>query len=555
MKKPFTYVVPVALGAFLSACSSTQTLTQEAQTSALPSTTNSNSTATDSKLTKVVDANALLNQELLRLRQELAQNAAKMVKLTKDLDEKDKKLSAIESSQGQNTLLAEIRKLQLDRQELERRYQQLRVENDQLVAQIKKLEAEKLAATAQATQSENNFIQLNKNFRTLDSAHFAMSKEFRELSEKHAKLKKDLELQTAQNRALKSEYAQLKQENSKLGGALSEARAQHQVLWDKIRVQNTVIDSLQTKNAELNRSGLITASDKSDADNSALQAEIDRLKAELTAQNGMIANYQSDVAKLEAALKAQNPNVSADALALEQRYQALMAENDKLTQKLAELNSPISDQQEKIAQLEAALSQSADEKAKLSAELDGLRSNSEMSSEQLTKLESQVNNLIPFEGAVLSLQQQLKSELTNVRWTLPTSANLNDSFEIQLTANVDNPIQGQTYFAELFVDSALQMMSSAEAESTVNQGQLSFRWRLSGLNERPNAAMNVAITQKVNYDGQDILRKVYRDTHTVELVSNDWLSKYGFWGGAILAGLVLGFGLGKLGRKETQERV
>ncbi|MEC8483183.1 MAG: hypothetical protein VXY99_05120, partial [Pseudomonadota bacterium] len=162
---------------------------------------------------------------------------------------------------------------------------------------------------------------------------------------------------------------------------------------------------------------------------------------------------------------------------------------------------------------------------------------------------NQVNNLIPFEGAVLSLQQQLKSELSDVRWTLPTSANLHDTFEIQLSATVDQPVQGQTYFAELFTDSALSMMSSSEAEATVNQGKLNFRWRLSGLNERPNATMNVSVTQAVNYDGQMILRKVYRDTQSVELISNDWLGKYGFWVAAILGGLLIGFVGGKVGKR------
>ncbi|CUB03454.1 hypothetical protein [Marinomonas fungiae] len=564
MKKPYRYVVPVALGTILTACSHTSVITDSASSESNAQTLWSASPQ-DVEQSNVLSPAKVSELELLR--QRIADNADRIVQLTAQLDEKDRLLAELMSNDKDAALLLTIQQLEKERNALEIRYNQLRLENDRLTAQIHTLENDIQVTKLSSSEQQADFVALNRNFRTLDSAHYALSKDYRDLSIEHAHLKSQLDTLTEQNKHLAQEFSLLNEENLKLGGALSEARAQHQVLWDKIRVQGNVIDTLQTQNAELQRKGGLIIAAEGNPDNlpdlAKLEAKITRLKAELSAQNDLISGYQVDVAQLESALTRQENDLNGQLETLQNRYQELTARHKQLNAELSNMRDMLNARDQRIASLQQELDRSDQQKATLLAEIKQLREQHEDSlqqivsleqqaaveAEQKTKLENQVNNLIPFEGAVMSLQRQLQSELTNVRWTLPTSANLHDTFEIQLSAEVNNPVQGQTYYAELFVDSALSMMSAAEAESTLNQGQLNFRWRLSGLNERPNATMNVSVTQEVNYNGQVILRKIYRDTESVELISKDWLSKYGFWAAAILGGLLMGFGVGKLGRR------
>lgn len=568
MKKPYRYVVPVALGVALSACS-TQTTYQDSAVQQ----TKLHSVPAASQNTSEHVSSSDHRSDIEALRQQLTENADRMARLTAKLDDKDRQLSQLMQGDKEASLLLQMRQIEAERDTLEIQYNQLRLENDRLTAKIERLENDVQIAQQTISERQVDFMALNKSFRTLDSAHFALSKDYRDLSVEHAHLKSQYKMLQDKNLQLAETLDTLGQENLTLGGALSEARAQHQVLWDKIRVQSNVIDTLQNQNAELHRKGrLVIAADDSApeaADNSAqLKAKVVRLQAELSAQNNLISGYQSDVVKLEAALQRQEDDLGNQLQSLESTYQTAAQRNRELERELAQLKQGLASQETKAESLAQKLQSSAAEKQQMKAQLAELRARNDSSAqaiktlqaqssvqaEEKALLENQVNNLIPFEGAVLSLQNQLKSELTNVRWSLPTSANLHDTFEIQLSADVASPVQGQTYYAELFVDSALNMMSAAEAESTLNQGQLNFRWRLSGLNERPNATMNVSVTQEVNYDGEIILRKIYRDTESVELISTDWFNKYGFWGAAILGGLLLGFAVGKLGQSNRSER-
>ncbi|SBT18987.1 Chromosome partition protein Smc [Marinomonas gallaica] len=568
MKKPYRYVVPVALGVALSACS-TQTTYQDSAVQQ----TKLHSVPAASQNTSEHVSSSDHRSDIEALRQQLTENADRMARLTAKLDDKDRQLSQLMQGDKEASLLLQMRQIEAERDALEIQYNQLRLENDRLTAKIERLENDVQIAQQTISERQVDFMALNKSFRTLDSAHFALSKDYRDLSVEHAHLNSQYKMLQDKNLQLAETLDTLGQENLTLGGALSEARAQHQVLWDKIRVQSNVIDTLQNQNAELHRKGrLVIAADDSApeaADNSAqLKAKVVRLQAELSAQNNLISGYQSDVVKLEAALQRQEDDLGNQLQSLESTYQTAAQRNRELERELAQLKQGLASQETKAESLAQKLQSSAAEKQQMKAQLAELRARNDSSAqaiktlqaqssvqaEEKALLENQVNNLIPFEGAVLSLQNQLKSELTNVRWSLPTSANLHDTFEIQLSADVASPVQGQTYYAELFVDSALNMMSAAEAESTLNQGQLNFRWRLSGLNERPNATMNVSVTQEVNYDGEIILRKIYRDTESVELISTDWFNKYGFWGAAILGGLLLGFAVGKLGQSNRSER-
>lgn len=568
MNKPYRYIVPMALGTILTACSN-QSVRDETSTQLTIQTPISSSV-------HQAVTNIAMEENLDQLHVKLAQNFDQIAKLAKQLDDKEKALSDLMSGYIDASTLMTIQRLGNERDELELAYNQLHQDNDRLTSRIRTLQAEpqtfalqNVNAIQDTSQSndDTDFVQLNRDYRTLSSAHFALSKNYRDLSIEHAHLKSQLDSLVDQNKTLSSDYSTLSNENHALAATLSDARAQHQLLWDKIRVQTDVINTLQANNAELLRSGSFVVAANTNSvevpDAAKLMAQITRLKAELTAQNTLITNYQKDVSQLESALSRQEKDLTGKMQSLESRYKDLTERHQQSSKNLAELREDIQFRNDRIETLQKELASSSEQKSSLLEELKQLRvqylnsqkqiealeTQAQSEAEQKQVLQNQVNNLIPFEGAVMSLQRQLQSELTNVHWTLPTSANLHDTFEIQFTADVANPVQGQTYYAELFVDSALSMMSAAEAESSINQGQVNFRWRLSGLNERPNATMNVSVTQEVNYDGQVILRKIYRDTESVELISKDWLNKYGFWVAAILGGLLIGFAAGKLGRR------
>lgn len=555
MKKSFGYLTPIALGIVLSGCSTTSTSTDSSAIATQP---------TSESVTETTSTESDQQAQIASLKSQLADNSEQIVALTKLLDQKEQQISELMAQGADATLLSQINSLKAERDQLEIECNQLRLENDRLTSRIEVLEQQNQTLMADQSTQQQDFIELNKNFRTLDSAHYALSKSYRDLSVEHAHLKSDYDALLSQNGALQQQYDALYQDNLKLGGALSDARAQHQVLWDKIRVQSNVIKALEADNAEISRGGAIVVAEgeSGEQDVAALNAEITRLKAEVAAQNSLISDYQNDVSTLERELVSQEAGLDKKLSDLESTYQETKGANEALTSDIEQLRRAINAQEdqlialrEQLAQSEAQKDQYRMEMARLregnQTQLEALQAEAQSQSEQRIALESQVNNLIPFEGAVQSLQRQLSSELSNVRWTLPNAANLHDTFEIQLSANVDNPIQGQSYYAELFADSALNMMSAAEAESTVQNGQVSFRWRLTGLNENPNATINVVINQAVNYDGETILRKVYRDTEQLELVSDDWLAKYGYWALAILAGLMVGFGVGKVGRKSN----
>ncbi|SBS31304.1 Chromosome partition protein Smc [Marinomonas aquimarina] len=571
MSKPYRYVIPVALGTLLSACSH-QSMRDDASSQLTAQTPAKSQFIAASVVDTATDS---LTADQLHL--QIAQNFERISKLAVQLDEKEKTLSEMMTGNIDASTLMRIQRLSNERDELELIYNQLHQDNERLTAQIREQKTDapaiaKVMPTTDEGEPSADFVKLNQDFRTLNSAHYALSKNYRDLSIDHAHLKSRIDTLSDQNQKLSRDYSALSEENLILNGTLTDVRTQHQALWDKIRVQTTVIDTLQSENAVLQqRGGLLSVADNAGnalPDTATLAAQVTRLQAELSAQNSLLSGYQKDVAQLEAALTRQEQDLTGQLNTLETRYQELTQRHRQVNSELTQLRNALQARDQRIATLQDEFEVSSNEKAELLEQLQQLRdqyANSQtqianlqqralIEAEQKLTLENQVNNLIPFEGAVMSLQRQLQSELSNVRWTLPTSANLNDTFEIQLSAEVTNPVQGQTYFAELFVDSALSMMSAAEAESTLNQGQLNFRWRLSGLNERPNATMNVSVTQEVNYDGQVILRKIYRDTESVELISKDWLNKYGFWGAAILGGLILGFAVGKLGRREPDGR-
>ena len=551
MKNTTAYALPMVLGILVTGCST-------------------QSTQQDAGVYEFISSRPATSTQDTGLSERITSNAKQKNLLEEQLASKEREIADLLEGDTDAASLRAISALKQEREVLEHRYNEVLLQNDKLNAQIQTLREERDQAVEQRAAQNQEFMELNKDFRTVESARYALSKDYRDLSLKHAELKSQHKILVEQREQLRQTLKTLKQENEQLGGQLSDARAQHQVLWDKIRVQSNMIDTLESDNASLERSGrLVSASDsangsdKAEVDTSAqLRARIARLEAEIDAQNTIIRDYQADAENLSKQLTEQQQSHTEALQALQQRYDQAQQRNGDLSVRLAELRAELNAKDQRISVLEQQLESGESERQSLQQRLAELREQHERSeatvaqlearaqeqAQSRAQLENQVNKLIPFEGAVSSLQRQLESEVDNARWSLPTSANLNDTFEIQFSADIDNPVEGQVFFAELIVDSALSMMSAPEAESVVENGQINFRWRLSGLNERPNATMNIAVTQNVNYDGQQILRKVYRDSETVELISTDWLGKYGYWGVAILGALFVGFGAARIGR-------
>ncbi|MBM6550241.1 hypothetical protein [Marinomonas ostreistagni] len=553
MKRVTYAVMPWVLASMLSACSTQTTQTDTTTVRNYPST---------SVLGSSLPAPSA--EKIQRLRQQLMQSQERSQRLADQLDDKERTISDLARQELSADQLARLERLKNERDNLEQRYNSQRLQSSRLNERLYQIAPEQQALALEP----EDYMPVNKSFRTLDSERYAVSKDYRDLSIEYAELKSQHQTLQQERASVAQTLQQLSDEKQALNEELAQIRGQQQVLWDKIRVQGNVIDSLEATNAELNTRGGFVAAANQEADNNVqevaqLEARITRLQAEIDAQNQLIRNHQAQINSLTNSLVQQETDHESELSALQQRYQSVQQRNSALSQRLAAVSSDLEQRNQQIAALERQLANSQTERRALESRLTALAEEHEQTEQAVvelqarhqqvletrTNLESQVNKLIAFEGAVTSLQQQLQSGIENARWSLPTSANLNDTFEIRFSADVANPIEGQTFYAELIVDSALNMISAAEAESVVDNGRVNFRWRLSGLNERPNATMNVAVSQNVNYDGQQILRKVYRDSETVELISTDWLSKYGYWAIAILGGLLLGYGASRIGTR------
>ncbi|TDO96833.1 hypothetical protein [Marinomonas balearica] len=595
------------------------------------------------------------------LESKIVQNNETISQLHVQLDEKDRQILAISQSTDNSVeSLDELKRTRAQRDELENSYASLKIENDELrnelldlskenaqlsselasarqeldvlsiaspsqeeIAQVQKQENSEVAVAEEVpngphveTVSKNEFMALNDSFRTLDSAHLMLSKDYRDLQLQYADLKGERDALAKQNKSDRQNIQRLNNENLRLGGALSEARAQHQILWDKIRVQGDVISSLEDENAQLSRSSVkvvnvsspvvqtadgqraetqVAKSEKSDvdgtegesvaqanvdgtrvqntdiinngtvakaptddarnvSDSAALNAKIVRLESELTAQNRIISDYQNQVFALENTLQQEGgayESLEQKWRTLEKQIKTAEQENRLLTAELRALERMLVENDEKQKQLSNVLADLRSDKQKLRDDLEALEVVAEQNSQEKLALEAQVNNLIPFEGAVLSLQTQLKSQVSDVSWTIPEKAIVNDVFEVLVSADIENPVLGQTYLAELYVDSAIDMLSAREAESVVEEGVVKFRWRLGGLAEIPKATVNLVITQQMNYQDEIIKRPVYKGENSLQLQNNNLFEKYGLWGIAILAALGGGFLVGKLGRPKT----
>ncbi|MCB5161882.1 hypothetical protein [Marinomonas algarum] len=539
-------VIPITFGLALSACSTTS----QQQTDAMLTGANEVSTAVqtsgqenptaESSPSPSINNTAKLEQDIQAknrqidsLQQQLSKNQQRLVELNKALNQKDTLIASLQKERDQSAeALADLEAQKMQRALLESRYAALNLENDQLKNDISHLKNENQVLKQRITALES----LPKSQGDYPMRYLSLLSDNTQLQQAYA----DLELA---NEANQQQLASLKKENLILGGALSDSRAQQQVLWDRIQafeVAKDITDVLsdKAKAADAEPEERRDNTDRKNADQksipldqgstiAAYELENQRLRAELTQLQGRIArqeqalsDYQIDIVRLEAALD-ENANYEARWKALDNKL--IQAQKDN-----AALSIRLNTAQEALRLRQAELSAMTDQLSRTQQ-----------------SLELNENRSISIEAAIASLQSQTNASLQNIQWQLPSEMGLYDTFEILVSAEVTPSLSGQAYQAELVTDSDIQMISDRVASAVVQNGRVQWRWRVSGLNEKPDAQLNVFVTQQMNFQDQVIQRQVYRGAKTLSLVNTNLLEKYGYWGMAILFGLLGGFLIGR----------
>lgn len=538
MKMRTTILIPFALGLMVSACSTTSTSSQ-------------GQVAKSMQGTGSIELNAfVIGKKIHALEQSLSQNNAQLLALQTRLDKKDNLIADLDKGAMTAESLVTLKNEQRLRDSLESQYAELKIENDHLVNQVSSLseenkqQIEHAEDTGDYVSSGRDFLSLNNSFQTLDSQYYALNQEYQALNKQQLSLQHQYDLLMKVNQENQQALTSLKKSNVDLTQELNESTAKNKALWWKIDSQRNSIDVLQkSTNTDIDQKQLAAM------DGDALRDDIAKLSGVVAAQKVLILEYQSDIAELEASLNTDNDNGDKMAL-LSERLSKLVVMNASVENRLKRSQLALKVSQANQQHLASALALSKRQQASLQQQLSSLKAKMVGNKSQRMLLESQVNDLIPFQAEVSALQSQIDSGLSNVRWKIPNEIALHNNFEILVTATVDRPVSGQTYVAELIVDSAIQMVSASEAEAVLKNGELQWRWRVNGLNERPKAQLNLFISQQMNYQGQRIMRQVYRDSDAVALTNDDLIDKYGYWGLAILVGLLGGFLVGRINRKD-----
>lgn len=520
MKARTTILIPITLGMLVSACSTTS----RQQTDGIVESANNQielplqSTAVSPKeieLERVLDSKLSLIDSL---QQQLAVNKTQLFALNKALDEKDARIAALQKSANNAENLLALEEQKKLRQSLESRYAALKLDNDLLVRRISQLENENTSLKNQVSSLEN----MPTSQDDFKQSYLALLSDNTELQKKYANLEAD-------NQLNQQRLSALKKENLMLGGALSDARAQHQVLWDKIRALSGE-DSVEALPSVDAQTALMTDDNASyERENAQMRVELADLRKQMAAQKALIDEYKNDVLRLESALD-EGADYAARWKALDEKLAQALQNNALLTEQLNAASAALATSQ---AELEA-----------LSARL--------VSTQQA--LEAKENGSISIAAAIDALQLQMSSTLRNVQWQLPNEVSLHNNFEILVSAEVQPSLSGQSYQAELVTDSDIQMVSDRIATAVVQDGRLQWRWRVAGLNEKPDAQLNLFVTQQINFQDQTIQKQVYRGNETLSLINTNWFEKYGYWVGAILLALLGGFLIGRINKaKNNQE--
>ncbi|MBR7888495.1 hypothetical protein J9B83_06025 [Marinomonas sp. A79] len=544
MKSCKRMVIPITFGLLLSACSTTSQEQSDSMmsTDAVESGIDTSLIGQDAQQLTAPEADqdqekiSALEQEISdkdtqisSLQQKIADNQAQLAALNQSLDQKDELIARLQSDKSNidAETLSILEEQKASRAALESRYTALTLDNDLLKRRISQLENENTALKQQIVRLES----LPKNNDEYPVRYLALLSENTQLQQAYANLEVD-------NEANQQRLSALKKENLILGGALSDSRAQQQILWDRIRafevaptitdVPSEVAEPSSSMTEQPRTDSMASLLPKNDAfdyqgENQRLRTELESLQNRVLEQGQAIDDYHADVVRLEAALD-ESSNYEARWKALDQELAQSQQDNAALSIRLN-------------AAQEALLASQAELTA-LAMQLN----------ETQQSLELNENRSITIAAAIDSLQSQTRSTLQNVQWQLPSEMALYDNFEILVSADVSPALTGQTYQAELITDSDIRMVSEPVASAVVQNARLQWRWRVAGLNEKPNAQLNLFVSQQMNFQDQKIQRQVYRGSETLSLINTNLLEKYGYWSIAILMGLLGGFLVGRLNK-------
>ncbi|RBP84666.1 hypothetical protein EBI01_04170 [Marinomonas rhizomae] len=525
MKARTTILIPLAFGLMIAGCTSssrqqTESLIDETTSSAESvSQTPQNSIVSEKEIKlekELASKSSLINS----LQQKLADNKKQLASLNISLDEKDAIIANLQNTPSSAKSLAALEEQKKQREMLEARYAALKLDNNLLTRRIGQLENENTSLKQQVSTLEN-MPTTQDGFK---QSYFNLLDENTQLQGKYANLESD-------NQANQKRLAALKKENLMLGGALSEARAQHQVLWDKIHSLGGDDSSRSEKMPQLATS--ITqpvVNDNSDYErqDTQMQIELADLKNQLLKQKALVDQYKSDILELEADLD-EGANFESRWKELDNKLAQAQQKNAALTAQLNALGEELNASQTELSVLSARLASTKQE------------------------LETKENSGISVTAAIEALQLQMSSSLHNVQWELPNEIALHDNFEILVSADVRPSLSEQAYQAELVTDSDIQMISDKTASAVVQNGRLQWRWRVAGLNEKPEAQLNLFVSQQISFQNQTIQRQVYRGNETLSLINTNLFEKYGYWGGAILLGLLGGFLVGRMNKSKSNQ--
>ena len=525
MKAHKTILIPITLGLMMSACT---TSSRQQTDSLIEQTTNSSESVSEiAPQSSVVSAkemelgnelgakNALINS----LQKQLADNKRQLASLNKSLDEKDVIIANLQKSSTSAKSLATLEEQKKLRESLESRYAALKLDNNLLVRRISQLENENTSLKQQVSSLENMPITQD-GFK---QSYLDLLGENTELQRKYANLEADNKTNQTQLRALKNE-------NLMLGGALSDARAQHQVLWDKIRSLSGERPESTQPLVDSSPLPLVTDDINYERENGQMRIELANLKNQLNEQKTLIEEYKNDILKLE----------------------SLIDEGADYEARWKDLDNKLAQAQQNNAALTAQLNATGEQLAASQAELSAL--SARLASTQQA-LEVNENSGISVTALLEALQSQMSSVLQNVQWQLPNEIALHNNFEILVSADVRPSLSGQVYQAELVTDSDIQMISDRIASAVVQNGRVQWRWRVAGLNEKPEAQLNLFVSQQIAFQDQTIQRQVYRGNETLSLINTNLFQKYGYWGIAILLGLLGGFLIGRINKSKNNQEL
>ncbi|MCV2402752.1 hypothetical protein OFY17_07630 [Marinomonas sp. C2222] len=545
-------LIPISLGLFISACSTTST--EETNTAALSSPQVITDQATNNDTLQIYKNDiASLNSENAILRAKLSAREDAIAKLQRQLDSNNAKLDSLSLALDEKeALIASLESQSISPLQKVRSLQQTNTPNQTSVASL---------AYADNTSTSSDDAS-NSTIALVNEAVTASNLEQLAALEKEKQLRDDLEAQynalKLNNDALIKRIAELENENLLLKQQIEELHSQS---LDSVTLQKDY-NSLLTKHRELqDEFAKLEASSNVTLDElvslqtaNAIQAkELEDARDEIAAQKALNQAQKIREEELNQAylLKEQEWNDLLE----QQRQKHLaelekaLAENRLYERKLSVMDEKLLEVQEENLQLSSLLAEKEAELLVKQSEIDSLAVDL---NEVRKELDIKVNDTITMAAIMDALEAQVNVSLQGIEWQLPNEIALNDTFEILVSANVQPAIVGQAFQAELVIDSAIQMISDPIVTASVQNGRVQWRWRVSGLNESPNAELNLFVSQQINVQGKVISRQVYRGEETLSLVNTDVLDKYGFWAAAIFLGLFGGFLVGRLNKSKNE---